>query len=44
MQAVNITDLKNNLNAYLKRVRTGEELLIKDRNHSHCPARAARIR
>ena len=32
MRTVNISDLKNNLNAYLERVRAGEELLVKDRN------------
>jgi prevent-host-death family protein len=32
MRSVNITDLKNNLDNYLERVRRGEELLIKDRN------------
>lgn len=32
MRTVNIADLKNNLSAYLKRVRAGEELLVKYRN------------
>ncbi|MDQ3013668.1 MAG: type II toxin-antitoxin system prevent-host-death family antitoxin [Acidobacteriota bacterium] len=32
MQTVNIADLKNNLSAYLKRVRNGEEMLVKDRH------------
>lgn len=32
MRTVNIADLKNNLSAHLKRVRAGEELLVKDRN------------
>jgi prevent-host-death family protein len=32
MRTVNIADLKNNLSAYLDRVRAGEELLVKDRN------------
>jgi prevent-host-death family protein len=32
MRTVNIADLKNNLSAYLERVRAGEELLVKDRN------------
>lgn len=32
MHTVNIADLKNNLSAYLARVRAGEELLVKDRN------------
>ncbi len=32
MRCVNIADLKNQLSAYLQRVRTGEELLIRDRN------------
>ncbi|MCA1815010.1 MAG: type II toxin-antitoxin system prevent-host-death family antitoxin [Acidobacteria bacterium] len=32
MRTVNIADLKNNLSAYLERVRRGEELLVKDRN------------
>lgn len=31
MRAVNIADLKNNLSAYLERVRAGEEILVKDR-------------
>lgn len=33
MRTVNIADLKNNLSAHLERVRAGEELLVKDRNH-----------
>lgn len=32
MQTVNIADLKNNLSAWLERVKNGEELLVKDRN------------
>ena len=32
MRTVNIADLKNNLSAHLKRVRAGEELIVKDRN------------
>ena len=32
MQTVNIADLKNNLSAYLERVRNGEEMLVKDRH------------
>jgi len=32
MRTVNIADLKNNLSAYLERVRRGEELLGKDRD------------
>ncbi|HZS44373.1 MAG TPA: type II toxin-antitoxin system prevent-host-death family antitoxin [Blastocatellia bacterium] len=32
MQTVNIADLKNNLSAYLEKVRRGEELIVKDRN------------
>jgi prevent-host-death family protein len=32
MHTVNIADLKNNLSAYLERVRAGEELLVKHRN------------
>lgn len=32
MRNVNIADLKNQLSAYLHRVRAGEELLIRDRN------------
>lgn len=32
MTTVNIADLKNNLSAYLARVRAGEELLVKDRS------------
>jgi prevent-host-death family protein len=32
MRHVNIADLKNQLSAYLHRVRAGEELLIRDRN------------
>jgi prevent-host-death family protein len=31
MASVQIADLKNNLSAYLRRVRTGEELIICDR-------------
>lgn len=32
MQTVNIADLKNNLSAYLKKVKNGAELIVKDRN------------
>jgi prevent-host-death family protein len=32
MRAVNIGDLKNNLSRYLKEVRRGSEVVIKDRN------------
>ena len=32
MQTVNIADLKNNLSAYLKKVKSGTELIVKDRN------------
>ena len=32
MQTVNIAELKNNLSAYLERVRHGEEVIVKDRN------------
>jgi len=32
MQTVNISDLKNNLSAWLEQVRNGEELVVKDRN------------
>ncbi|HXG68041.1 MAG TPA: type II toxin-antitoxin system prevent-host-death family antitoxin [Blastocatellia bacterium] len=32
MQSVNIAELKNNLSRYLKAVRRGEEVLIKDRD------------
>ncbi len=32
MRAVNIADLKNNLSRYLKEVRRGGEVLVKDRN------------
>ena len=32
MKTVNIADLKNNLSAYLEKVRHGEELIVKDRN------------
>lgn len=32
MQTVNIADLKNNLSAWLERVKNGEELIVKDRN------------
>jgi len=32
MRSVNIAELKNQLSAYLHRVRAGEELLIRDRN------------
>ena len=32
MQTVNIADLKNNLSAWLEKVRNGEELIVKDRN------------
>jgi prevent-host-death family protein len=32
MRSVNIADLKNNLSQYLKEVRSGGEVLIKDRN------------
>ena len=32
MRSVNIADLKDNLSRYLKQVRHGEEILIRDRN------------
>jgi prevent-host-death family protein len=32
MQTVNIAELKNNLSAYLKQVKNGAELIVKDRN------------
>lgn len=32
MQTVNIAELKNNLSAYLKKVKNGVELIVKDRN------------
>lgn len=32
MHIVNIAELKNNLSAYLERVRAGEEVLVKDRH------------
>ena len=32
MQTVNIAELKNNLSAYLKKVKNGAELIVKDRN------------
>jgi prevent-host-death family protein len=32
MQTVSITDLKNNLSAYLEQVQNGLELVVKDRN------------
>jgi prevent-host-death family protein len=32
MRTVNVAELKNRLSAYLRRVRAGEEILIRDRN------------
>ena len=32
MRTVNIAELKNNLSAYLKQVKNGAELIVKDRN------------
>jgi prevent-host-death family protein len=32
MEAVNIAELKNNLSLYLKKVRAGEEIIVRDRN------------
>jgi len=32
MKTVNVADLKNRLSAYLKLVREGEEIVVKDRN------------
>ncbi len=32
MHTINISDLTNNLNAYLEQVRNGEEILVKDRD------------
>ncbi len=32
MQTINITDLKDNLSAWIEQVRNGEEIVIKDRN------------
>ena len=34
MRSVNIADLKNNLSAYLRLVRNGEEVVIRDRNRA----------
>ena len=33
MKSVNIADLKNNLSLYLKEVRAGGEILVRDRNN-----------
>ena len=32
MKAINITELKNNLSMYLRKVRTGEEIIVRDRD------------
>jgi len=32
MQSVNIAELKNRLSVYLKKVKAGEEILVRDRN------------
>lgn len=32
MQTVNIAELKNKLSVYLKKVRSGEEIIVKDRD------------
>lgn len=32
MRSVNIAELKNSLSAYLQKVRSGEEIVIRDRN------------
>jgi len=32
MRTVNVADLKNNLSKYLREVRRGEEVLVRDRN------------
>jgi prevent-host-death family protein len=32
MKAINIAELKNNLSLYLRKVRTGEEIVVRDRN------------
>jgi prevent-host-death family protein len=34
MRTVDIAELKNNLSAYLEHVKTGEELIVKDRNRA----------
>ena len=34
MQTVNIAELKNNLSAYLEKVKNGVELIVKDRNRA----------
>jgi antitoxin (DNA-binding transcriptional repressor) of toxin-antitoxin stability system len=34
MQTVNIAELKNNLSYYLRQVRQGNEIMIKDRNRA----------
>ena len=34
MQTVNIAELKNNLSAYLKKVKNGAEFIVKDRNRA----------
>ncbi len=32
MKAINIAELKNNLSLYLRKVRTGEEIIVRDRD------------
>ena len=32
MKAINIAELKNNLSMYLRKVRTGEEIVVRDRD------------
>lgn len=32
MKAINIAELKNNLSLYLRKVRTGEEIVVRDRD------------
>jgi prevent-host-death family protein len=32
MKAINIAELKNNLSMYLRKVRTGEEIIVRDRD------------
>ena len=32
MKAINIAELKNNLSLYLRKVQTGEEIIVRDRN------------
>ena len=42
MEKATISQLKNSLSAYLKKVRAGQTVLILDQGQAHCDARTSR--